>query len=116
MTAIYYWQQSLEKSRQWIAEAKVLETIKQSYSDEIFKKIINLNKKYQDLLVFDIEHFYADKTKENFLFDFQALKENLDKVVLRERREVLQKKLMGAVDEKIKAKILKEIQELNTKI
>lgn len=115
LTAIYFWQQSLDISRKWIDEAKVLQTIKQSYNEEIFEKIINLNKEYKNILVLDIEHFYSDKSKENFLFDLEALQENLKKNIIKEKVKKLQENLFTENSE-TKIKILEKIQKLIKKL
>ncbi len=115
LTAIYFWQKNLDISRKWIDEAKVLQTIKQSYNEEIFEKIINLNKEYKNILVLDIEHFYSDKSKENFLFDLEALQENLKKNIIKEKVKKLQENLFTENSE-TKIKILEKIQKLIKKL
>ena len=122
LAAIYFWQQGIHKinrSSQWINEKEVLKIIKQSYSNEIFNKIINLNQKNKDKLIFNIEHFYFNKTKENFLYDFKALQENLNNIILKEKIENEKNNLFNLdpnASEKEKKRILKKIQNLNKKL
>ena len=114
LTAIYYWQKNLTKSKPVINPEDVLDIIRKNTSDDVFEKIISLenNPDYIQSLIFEVEMMYNEKEENALSFDVKEMSERLHKKFLEEKISSLHKKLDLAKDSERK-EILKKIQDLN---
>ena len=95
LSAIYFWQKNLNKSEPLVDYKKIIEIIKKYSTEEIFEKVLNLEKvniEYVENLIFEIELIYSEKDKHKLDFDIESFIERLDNNNLEKKIAEAQKK------------------------
>lgn len=116
LTAIYFWQKSLEKNNWDINLDIILKKIEEFSNKDFLNKILALDKSYVDELVIEVESVYNQKNKESLIFDLESDYIRLKENSLKEEIANLQKEFSNAESDDKKQSILGEIQKLNNKI
>lgn len=114
IVSIYFWQKSLKKNS-WIKDYEnILEKVKELLGEDIYNKILKLDKNFIQQLVVEIETIYTKNNKEfNTLeFDLNINFERLKTIIKKEKIDNLQKLLLKEVNSKKKEDILKNIQKI----
>jgi hypothetical protein len=81
LASIYFWQKNLNKSEPLVDYKKIIEIIKKYSTEEIFEKVLNLEKgniEYVENLIFEIELIYSEKDKHKLDFDIKSFIERLN--------------------------------------
>ena len=115
LSAIYYWQLSLDEPKRWLDPNSLLEKIKSILDEETYQKIIGLDEKIKNIWILEAQHKYEEGTKENLIFSIESYEKRLEKNKLEEEISFLTKQINFASSEEEKKDILKKIQELSRK-
>ncbi len=112
LSAIYYWQLSLEEPKRWIEPKELLEKIKKITDRDTYQKILDLDDKVKNFWILEVQVKFEIETKENLIFSLESYEKRLEKNNIDNKISLLTKKISFASDSK-KKDILKEIQELS---
>jgi hypothetical protein len=112
LSAIYFWQNTLKESEQWINPKNLLSKIKELINEETFKKILGLDKKIIDVLILEVQVKFEEGTKENLIFSLESYEKRFEKNNIDNEISELTKKISFASEDE-KKEILKEIQRLS---
>jgi hypothetical protein len=114
LTAIYYWQKNLTKTKPWVKPESILNIIRKNSTVELYEAILALEKKqenYIQSLIFETEELYDKKDQNALKYDLEEMENRLRQESLKEEILKLQKELDLASDSE-RIKILKKIQKL----
>lgn len=95
MAAIYFWQKSLNKSIPLVDCKEILKDIKKYSTEDVFIKILNLertNIDYLDSLIFQVESMYSQEDKHKINFDIKSYVDRLEEQNLQQKISEARKK------------------------